>query len=165
MQGRIKFFNRTRRYGIITIEDGQAWFFHETGIVGAPVTADDLCTFDLVDDPRACDDQGHPKMMAANVEKIGTANEEPPPDPCRLFIANLNYSTAEADLDALASAYAPLESVELVRDKITGESRGFGFIQTQSAKGALNLIAKLHGIEVSGRRISVRFAQRLKDRM
>ena len=109
------------------------------------------CNIFLADDPKRPGE-----WMAVDVQKIGSAT---PPDPARLFVANVPYTLTEAELLNLFAAHGSVEKLDLIRDSETGDSRGFAFCQMADARSALNAIARLHGAELGGRRISVRLAE------
>jgi cold-inducible RNA-binding protein len=70
----------------------------------------------------------------------------------RLYIANLDYSTGQDDLRQAFEPYGALSSVSV----LTGKSRGFGFVEYQNARDALRASKFLDGLDLDGRRISVR---------
>jgi RNA recognition motif-containing protein len=159
MEGIIRFFNTDRHFGFIDTEARQSFFFRESAVIGDPVTEGDVVMFDVEEDASSFEKYGRSKQLAINIIKLASASIEPPDDPCKLFIANLNYDASEADLEALASAYAPLESLHVVRHVDSGQSRGFGFIQTRAPAGATILIEALNGFCFHGRLLAVRYAQ------
>ena len=151
MEGTIRFFNHEKFYGIVENE-ASSWFFHGTAVLGGgSVAKGDTATFSLADDPKRPSE-----LMAVDVQKIGSAT---PPDPARLFVANVPYTLTEAELLNLFAAHGSVEKLDLIRDSETGDSRGFAFCQMADARSALNAIARLHGAELGGRRISVRLAE------
>jgi cold-inducible RNA-binding protein len=77
----------------------------------------------------------------------------------KLFVGNLSFSTGE---DALRQAFEPfgtLQSVSVISDRMTGQSRGFGFVEFENAADAQKAIESLDGREVDGRTISVNVAR------
>ncbi len=73
----------------------------------------------------------------------------------KLFIRNLNYQTGEPDLEALFAEVGPVVRTSLARDRETGASRGFGFVEFENADDAKQAIHQFHGIPFQGRRIHV----------
>jgi nucleolin len=70
----------------------------------------------------------------------------------KLYISNLDYKTGEAGLRRAFEPFGPLCSVAVM----TGKSRGFGFVEYVSAHDAIRASQLLDGLDVDGRRISVR---------
>jgi cold-inducible RNA-binding protein len=78
----------------------------------------------------------------------------------KLFVANIDYSATEEDIrKAFELAGYPPFKVKLIYDRITGESRGFGFVEMANADEAQDAIAAVDGIIVHGRKLSVRVAK------
>jgi len=73
----------------------------------------------------------------------------------KIFVGNLSFDTTTADLEALFAQIGPCESAAVITDRVTGRSRGFGFVEMSSASDADRAIAELNGKEVHGRAISV----------
>ncbi len=67
----------------------------------------------------------------------------------KLYVGNLSYDVSSSDLEALLSAHGTVESAEVISDRSTGRSKGFGFVEmssdaeAQAAIGALN--GQMHG--------------------
>jgi cold-inducible RNA-binding protein len=77
----------------------------------------------------------------------------------KLFVGNLSYETTDADLKEAFSKAGTCESATVILDRMTGRSRGFGFVEMASDDEARQAIATLDGTEVRGRAISVREAR------
>jgi RNA recognition motif-containing protein len=78
----------------------------------------------------------------------------------KLFIGNLDYSTSESELQALLFAqHGGVASADIVLDRMTGWSRGFGFVSYESADDAQRTISSLDGTRLNGRQISVSLAR------
>ncbi|MBN1608576.1 MAG: RNA-binding protein [Polyangiaceae bacterium] len=77
----------------------------------------------------------------------------------KLFIGNLDYSTSEAELQALFAQHGGVASADIVLDRMTGRSRGFGFVAYESADDAQRAISALDGAQLNGRQISVSLAR------
>ena len=77
----------------------------------------------------------------------------------KLYVGNLSYSTQDQTLEQLFAAAGPVDSARVVRDKTTGQSRGFGFVEMGSDDGARAAIEQMNGAEVDGRRLTVNEAR------
>ncbi|HYX48514.1 MAG TPA: RNA-binding protein [Ktedonobacteraceae bacterium] len=76
----------------------------------------------------------------------------------KLYVGNLSYQTTEDDLTDLFEQIGEVICVNIVTDKDTGRSKGFGFI-VMNAEDADRAIAHLNGAELAGRRITVNEAR------
>jgi len=76
----------------------------------------------------------------------------------KLLIRNLSRSTTEAELRALFEAYGRVQSCTLVMDKVSGLSKGFGFINMPSPGEAKAAVKNLNGLELAGNKIRVKKA-------
>jgi RNA recognition motif-containing protein len=72
-----------------------------------------------------------------------------------IFVASLPFSIQESDLRASFEAFGTVESVRIVTDKLTGRSKGFGFVEMPDDEQAAQAIAQLNGASVQGRSIVV----------
>jgi cold-inducible RNA-binding protein len=77
----------------------------------------------------------------------------------KLFVGNLSYSTGETELRRAFEAIGALRSVAIITDRMTGQPRGFGFVEFESSDDAQRAIASLDGQQVDGRTISVNVAR------
>lgn len=77
----------------------------------------------------------------------------------KLYVGNLAFSTEERTLEGLFGEVGPVTSVRLMRDKATGQSRGFAFVEMESEEGARAAIEKFNEAEVEGRRLTVNEAR------
>jgi RNA recognition motif-containing protein len=77
----------------------------------------------------------------------------------KLYVGNLAYSVTNEDLKDLFSQSGTVESVAVVSDKFSGQSKGFGFVEMADAAGAEAAIKSLDGTEFKGRNIKVNEAK------
>lgn len=82
----------------------------------------------------------------------------------KLYVGNLSYDTTDRELEQLFSAYGKVQSVQLIIDRATGRSKGFGFVEMDSEQDAKAAIAAVNGKEVGGRRLTVNEARPQQDR-
>ena len=77
----------------------------------------------------------------------------------KLLIRNLARTTTEAELRALFEAHGAVQSCNLVLDKVTGDSKGFGFVEMPKPGEAKAAMKTLNGTEVAGSKIRVKKAE------
>lgn len=77
----------------------------------------------------------------------------------RLYIGNLAYSTSSSDLEQLLREHGTVRSAEVVADRMTGQSKGFGFVEMSSDDEATAAINALNGKEFQGRALTVNEAK------
>lgn len=73
----------------------------------------------------------------------------------RLFVGNLSFETSDDDLREAFSQAGTCESAAVVKDRMTGRSRGFGFVEMGTDEDAQRAIAELNGRDLGNRNISV----------
>jgi len=76
-----------------------------------------------------------------------------------IYVGNLAYSVTEDELQELFGAHGNVSSVNLITDKFTNQSKGFGFIEMDKQAEAEEAIKQLNGRSVSGRNITVNIAR------
>jgi RNA recognition motif-containing protein len=77
----------------------------------------------------------------------------------KLYVGNLSFRTEESTLESLFTEAGPIESVRVMRDKTTGQSRGFAFVEMQTEDGAQAAIDRFNDQELEGRRLTVNEAR------
>ena len=82
----------------------------------------------------------------------------------KLYVGNLSFGTTNQDLNDLFGQVGTVESANVVEDRETGRSRGFGFVEMASQADAENAIAQLDGKEFDGRNLKVNEAKPREDR-
>lgn len=81
-----------------------------------------------------------------------------------IYVGNLSYNTNDAGLRAAFEAYGEVASAQVIIDRETGRSRGFGFVEMPDDEQARAAIAALNGKEVDGRALNVNEARPRADR-
>jgi len=76
-----------------------------------------------------------------------------------LFVGNLSFNATTADLEALFGQAGAVSSVNIISDKFTGQSRGFGFVEMGSTQEAQTAIERFNGYELQGRALTVNEAK------
>jgi RNA recognition motif-containing protein len=82
----------------------------------------------------------------------------------KLYVGNLPYETTEADLQALFAAAGEVSTVNIVRDRATGQARGFAFVEMSDVEGAQRAIAELNQHQIGGRNLTVNEAKPMAAR-
>ena len=82
----------------------------------------------------------------------------------KLYVGNLTYNTTGSDLESLFSAHGTVQSAEVIADRDTGQSKGFGFVQMGSDQEAQAAITALNGQAHDGRNLTVNEAKPREDR-
>lgn len=77
----------------------------------------------------------------------------------KLYVGSLPYSVSEEELKDLFSSYGEIESVRIIMDKATGQSKGFGFVEMMNEDDAQRAIEGLHGKQIGGRTLIVNNAR------
>ena len=73
----------------------------------------------------------------------------------KVYVANISFNATEQDLRDLFAEYGEIESVKMITDKYTGQSRGFAFVEMESEDGAKKAISALNGATFMGRTLTV----------
>ncbi len=81
-----------------------------------------------------------------------------------IFIAGLSFKVNDADLSNLFEEYGSITSAKVVTDRMTGRSKGYGFVEMEDNDAATKAIAELNGAEFDGRTISVSEARPREER-
>ncbi len=82
----------------------------------------------------------------------------------KLYVGNLSYATTGSDLEQLFAQHGSVTSAEVIQDRDTGRSKGFGFVQMGSDSEAQAAISALNGQEQNGRALTVNEAKPREDR-
>jgi RNA recognition motif-containing protein len=77
----------------------------------------------------------------------------------KLYVGNLSYSVRDSDLQDLFAAHGTVDSAQVIMDRDTGRSKGFGFVEMSSDQEAQAAISALNGREVEGRNLTVNEAR------
>src|ERR1700747_2089100 len=82
----------------------------------------------------------------------------------KLYVGNLGYAVTSSDLEGLFSAFGAVRSAQVIADRDTGRSKGFGFVEMGSDQEAQAAIAGLNGKQIEGRTLTVNEARPKEDR-
>ena len=77
----------------------------------------------------------------------------------KLYVGNLGYDVSDSDLNQLFSQHGTVESATVIMDKMTGRSKGFGFVELGSDQEAQAAISALNGKDFGGRALTVNEAK------
>jgi hypothetical protein len=75
-----------------------------------------------------------------------------------IFVANINFKTRKEDLERAFSTYGAVTSVKIARDRDTGRSKGFGFVEMSSDSEGAKAIEGMNNTELDGRQLVVKQA-------
>ena len=82
----------------------------------------------------------------------------------KLYVGNLSYNVDSSSLEEMFSPFGPVRSAQVIQDRDTGRSKGFGFVEMGDDNSARQAIAELHEKEVGGRRLTVNEARPREER-
>lgn len=82
----------------------------------------------------------------------------------KLYVGNLSFNTTTQDLETMFGELGTVQSTNIIEDRDTGRSRGFGFIEMSSEEEAQSAISTLNGKDVDGRALTVNEAKPREDR-
>jgi cold-inducible RNA-binding protein len=85
-------------------------------------------------------------------------------DNTKLFVGGISWNLTQEDLQAAFAEVGEVVEAVIITDKMTGRSKGFGFVTMKTAEDAEKAIAELNGKELDGRAITVNPAQPQKPR-
>lgn len=77
----------------------------------------------------------------------------------KIYVGNLNYRTTEDELNQLFSDFGDVKSVQIIKDKMSGRSKGFGFIEMEDDAEAKEAIEALHETDFAERNLVVNEAR------
>ena len=76
-----------------------------------------------------------------------------------LYVGNLTFNTTTADLETLFAQQGDVKKAQVITDRDTGRSRGFGFVEMESQEVANTAISALNGTDLDGRDLTVSIAK------
>src|ERR1700755_286598 len=82
----------------------------------------------------------------------------------KLYVGNLSYSVTDSTLEQMFAAHGSVQSAQVIMDRDTGRSKGFGFVEMSNDQEAQAGIAALHGQDSGGRALTVNEAKPREDR-
>src|SRR5437660_11927313 len=82
----------------------------------------------------------------------------------KLYVGNLSYEVSDSDLSTMFAAHGTVESAQIIMDRDTGRSKGFGFVEMKSDQEAQAAILALNGQDRGGRALTVNEARPREER-
>lgn len=76
-----------------------------------------------------------------------------------IYVGNLSWSMTDEDLNSLFTEYGTVSSAKILKDKMSGRSKGFGFVEMEDDEAAKTAIANLNETEIQGRKLIVNESQ------
>jgi cold-inducible RNA-binding protein len=76
-----------------------------------------------------------------------------------IYVGNLTFTTSSSELETLFTRFGPVTTAQVVTDRETGRSRGFGFVEMGSSEAAEAAISALNGSDLNGRKLTVNVAK------
>jgi len=81
-----------------------------------------------------------------------------------IYVGNLSYDTTEDDLRTAFAAFGEVSSVSIIKDRISGESRGFAFVEMPTKSEGIDALSGLNGTELKGRSLNISEARPRQER-
>ena len=81
-----------------------------------------------------------------------------------IYVSNIAYTTTDEALQEAFAAFGAVQSARIIKDRMTGRSRGFGFVEMPDDEEAKKAIEGVNGVEMLGRRINAREARPREER-
>ena len=81
-----------------------------------------------------------------------------------IYVGNLAYETTEEELQSIFEGFGRVDSVSVIRDKFSGQSKGFGFVEMAEKASAKAAIDGLNGTDLKGRALTVNEARPREER-
>lgn len=82
----------------------------------------------------------------------------------KLYVGNLPFNTSDADLQDLFARAGVVKSAQVIKDRASGRSKGFGFVEMGSSEEAESAISMYHGKDFNGRALTVNIARPREER-
>ncbi len=81
-----------------------------------------------------------------------------------IYVGNLPYGTTDEDLKSAFGEYGAVTSVNIIKDRVTGNSKGFGFVEMENDDEGQKAVDELNGAEMQGRNLKVNLARPRTER-
>jgi RNA recognition motif-containing protein len=82
----------------------------------------------------------------------------------KLYVGNLAYTVTDSALEAMFAPHGAVQSAQVIMDRDTGRSKGFGFVEMSNDQEAQNAIKTMNGQQIEGRALTVNEAKPREDR-
>ena len=76
-----------------------------------------------------------------------------------IYVSNIAYTTTDEELQNIFAEHGTVESARIIKDRMTGRSRGFGFVEMANDEEARKALEAVNGVEILGRRLNAREAR------
>ncbi len=76
-----------------------------------------------------------------------------------IFVGNLNYDSSDGDLESAFAQFGTVDSAQVIKDRESGRSRGFGFVEMGNDEDARSAVEGLNGADLNGRALTVNEAK------
>ncbi|MBE2246027.1 MAG: RNA-binding protein [Candidatus Competibacteraceae bacterium] len=76
-----------------------------------------------------------------------------------IYVGNVPFNLREEELQHVFAQYGEVSSVKIIKDKFTGKSKGFAFVEMSSSEDGNNAVQQVNGLEVKGRQLRVNEAK------
>jgi cold-inducible RNA-binding protein len=81
-----------------------------------------------------------------------------------IYVSNVSRNASEDQIKSIFSQYGQVTSVKIIKDRFTGEARGFAFVEMADINEGQNAIAKVNGVDLDGQQLRVNEARPREDR-
>ena len=104
------------------------------------------------------------RYLVRNVRDASRVDPSSKETSMNIYVGNLSFTTTEADLKEAFQAFGEVQSASIIKDKYSGESRGFGFVEMPNKDEAEKAMSMLNGKDLKGRTLKVNEAKARTDR-
>lgn len=81
-----------------------------------------------------------------------------------IYVGNVEWNTTDQELEELFASYGTVRIAQIIKDHVSGKSKGFGFVEMEDDEAAETAMKELHGTELRGRTLKINAARDRKPR-